>query len=195
MEEAIDNISEKIAGIICNDSRELEIITYGVHQTIVMMLNLLLTVASGIVWHELFFMTVMFLYFSILRPYAGGYHAETEGKCLVISIAMVNLVLFGKQYFRLGIPVYLLICLVSVAVIFLWAPIGNPNKTLDMTERAVYRRKSQIIAASGFNSFMVAVIFKWQILYEGIAWGLILAAALLIAGKIKYRDPFAMQGR
>lgn len=77
----------------------------------------------------------------------------------------------------------------------MWAPIGNPNKTLDMTERAVYRRKSQIIAASGFNSFMAAVIFKWQILYEGIAWGLILAAALLIAGKIKYRDPFAMQRR
>lgn len=123
----------------------------------------------------------------------GGYHAETEGKCLVISIAMVNLVLFGKQYFRLGIPVYLLICLVSVAVIFLWAPIGNPNKTLDMTERAVYRRKSQIIAAAGFVSFITAVIFKWRILYEGIVWGMILTAALLTIGKIKYREPIVMQ--
>ncbi len=193
MEEAIENISEKIAGTICNKSRELEIITYGVHQTIIMILNLLLTVVSVIVWHELFFMAVMFLYFSILRPYAGGYHAETEGKCFVISFAMVNLVLFGKQHFRLGVPAYLLIYLASMAVILLWAPIGNPNKTLDMTERAVYRRKSQIIAAAGFVSFITAVIFKWQILYEGIVWGMILTAALLTIGKIKYREPIVMQ--
>lgn len=195
MEEAIDNISEKIAGAICNDSQELEVIVYGVHQTIIMMMNFLLTMISGIIWHEFLFMAIMFLYFSILRPYAGGYHAKTEGKCLAPSIALINLVLFGKQYFRLCFPAYLVICLASIGVIFLCAPIGNPNKTLDMMERRVYRRKSRIIVAISSVIFIAAVIFKWQILYEGIVWGMFVTAALLIAGKIKYRVPGVIQKR
>ena len=128
MEGIIDNISEKIADIICNDNQEFEIIIYGVHQMITIILNLFLTVISGI-------LAVMYFYFSILRPYAGGYHSETEGKCLVISIALINLILFAKRYVRLEIPAFIVICVASMAVIFLWAPIGNPNKTLDMMEK------------------------------------------------------------
>ncbi len=56
MEEIIENISEKIAGIIYCESQEMEIIIYGVHQTIVMMLNILFAVISGIIWNERLFM-------------------------------------------------------------------------------------------------------------------------------------------
>ncbi|EOS42172.1 accessory gene regulator B family protein [Lachnospiraceae bacterium JLR.KK009] len=135
MEGIIDNISEKIADIICNDNQEFEIIIYGVHQMITIILNLFLTVISGIIWQNFSFLAVMYFYFSILRPYAGGYHSETEGKCLVISIALINLILFAKRYVRLEIPAFIVICVASMAVIFLWAPIGNPNKTLDMMEK------------------------------------------------------------
>lgn len=187
MEEIIENISEKIAGIIYCESQEMEIIIYGVHQTIVMMLNILFAVISGIIWNERLFMAVMFVYFSMLRPYVGGYHAETEGRCLVISIALVNLVLFGKRYFALEIPVYIVIWLISMVVIFLWAPIGNPNKELDRLERAFYRKKSQIIMTVGTIGFVGAIIFKLEILYEGIVYGMFLTAVLLMAGKMKYR--------
>ena len=153
MEEFIDNISEKIAANICGENHELEIVTYGIHQMIVMMLNIMFTVISGIVWHELFFMVVMSLYFSVLRPYVGGYHAETEEKCLIISIILVNLILFCRRYFVLGIPAYIIMWLVSMAVILLWAPIGNPNKELDILETRIYKRKSQIIMVIGFALF------------------------------------------
>ena len=187
MEEFIDNISEKIAANICGENHELEIVTYGIHQMIVMMLNIMFTVISGIVWHELFFFVVMSLYFSVLRPYVGGYHAETEEKCLIISIILVNLILFCRRYFVLGIPAYIIMWLVSMAVILLWAPIGNPNKELDILETRIYKRKSQIIMVIGSFAIIISILFEWKILAEGISSSMFLTAVLLTLGKIKYR--------
>ena len=187
MEEFIDNKTEKIAANICGENHELEIVTYGIHQMIVMMLNIMFTVISGIVWHELFFMVVMSLYFSVLRPYVGGYHAETEEKCLIISIILVNLILFCRRYFVLGIPAYIIMWLVSMAVILLWAPIGNPNKELDILETRIYKRKSQIIMVIGSFAIIISILFEWKILAEGISSSMFLTAVLHKLGKIKYR--------
>lgn len=193
MEALIDNISEKIAGIICSESQEMEIITYGVHQTIIVMLYIFFIVISGIIWNERLFLAIMFVYFSMLRPYVGGYHAETEGRCLVISIVLVNLVLFGKRHFALGIPAYTVIWLASMAVMFLWAPIGSPNKEFDMLERRIYKRKSLIIMTVGSFGIIISVLFEWKTLGEGIVSGMFLTAVLLILGKIKYRTSYVIE--
>lgn len=61
------------------------------------MINVLTLVISGILWQELSFTLLVFLELFFLRPYAGGYHADTELGCYLISILMMNIIIFLKK--------------------------------------------------------------------------------------------------
>lgn len=187
MEQLIDNLSEKIAGNISKDKEELEVITYGIHHIFMLLLNFFFVLVHGLIWNDLVFITVTFLHFSILRPYTGGYHAKTEGRCLCLSLVMINLILICKRYFGVGAVWYLPLGLIAVVILILWSPVGTPNKELDALEKAIYGRKArQIIAITvGVNS--IAVLLGGNVLYAGITYSLVLSAGLLLAGKWKYK--------
>lgn len=80
----------KIAEMISCDKEEREIIQYGLHQGFMILLNLLTIIICGGLWKELPFALLLFLGIFILRPYAGGYHADTELRCYLISTVAVN---------------------------------------------------------------------------------------------------------
>ena len=73
--------SEKIAEKISDDKEEQEILQYGLHQGFTILLNLVTLIVCGILWNELSLMLFLFLGIFFLRPYAGGYHADTELRC------------------------------------------------------------------------------------------------------------------
>lgn len=72
---------------ISDNKEEQEIIQYGLHQVRVILINVLTLVISGILWQELSFTLLVFLELFFLRPYAGGYHADTELGCYLIVSA------------------------------------------------------------------------------------------------------------
>ena len=82
---------------ISDNKEEQEIIQYGLHQVRVILINVLTLVISGILWQELSFTLLVFLELFFLRPYAGGYHADTELGCYLISILMMNIIIFLKK--------------------------------------------------------------------------------------------------
>ena len=45
----------------------------------------------------LFLVSLVFLEIYFLRPYAGGYHADTEIKCCMISVGIVNIAMLVRK--------------------------------------------------------------------------------------------------
>ena len=72
--------SRKISNQICENQNEKEIIQYGLNQLFWILLNFFAIAISGVLWHEFCFSILVFLEIYFLRPYAGGYHADTEIK-------------------------------------------------------------------------------------------------------------------
>lgn len=84
-------MSEKIARSIGKNSEEIEIIQYGLHQAFFMLINFITIIICGLLWQELIFSLVLFTAIYFIRPYAGGYHADTEIRCYFLSVGVMNL--------------------------------------------------------------------------------------------------------
>lgn len=90
------------------------------------------------VWQSIAF-TVFYM---MIRPYAGGYHARTPKMCYVFSLIMIIVVLFLIRTIPLNGLLYLLIYAVSSIVIFKLSPVEDENKPLDNIERVVFRKRA-----------------------------------------------------
>ncbi len=95
--------------------------------------------------------TVVFgIFYGPLRKYAGGYHAKTRSKCMVLSIfILLSLVKLAEglvllSYWKLLTVIFLLI---AGLLIFWLAPVDSENRRLSEEVKKQYRRKSRWIFA------------------------------------------------
>ena len=107
--------SRKISNQICENQNEKEIIQYGLNQLFWILLNFFAIAISGVLWHEFCFSILVFLEIYFLRPYAGGYHADTEIKCCMISVGIVNIAMLVRK-----IKVISLDCMFVIYLCFLY---------------------------------------------------------------------------
>lgn len=124
-----------------------ELIRYGIKRGKVIFLSTLITILLGVfigvIWQSIIF----WLSLSILRRYAGGYHADTEKQCYIISFITVMLsILIIKLIKCSGIELIILQTVSSLIILFL-APVENVNHLLDVDERKIYGIRTRIILA------------------------------------------------
>lgn len=104
--------------------------------------------------------TILFIiFYSILRKYAGGFHAQTEMKCLICSIIGVILANKVAAFFvsaNMWVPNIFLA--LSSGIIWKLAPVDNFNKSLSLKEKAVYSFKSKCMIV-GFGILYILVSF------------------------------------
>jgi accessory gene regulator B len=130
-------------GIITSDDKEL--FSYGLQQGLVLLLNIFTTViigfAFGMVWQSVVFLIA----YIPLRSYAGGYHARTQIRCYIFSVLLIITALLGiwlLSWINLG---SILIVLFSGGIVYIKAPIEDPNKPLNQLEKIVFRRNSRVL--------------------------------------------------
>lgn len=85
--------------------------------------------------------TVLFLSFLfLLRGRTGGYHASTELRCFVSSLAICAVVMQWGTLFLLQHPRLMWFAFVTAIVIILvWAPVNHPNVGFSKEELGQYR--------------------------------------------------------
>lgn len=169
----LENFANRIANalcesnLICNDDRE--IYQFGIEIALLKCIHVITMLIIGAVF-GLFFESVIFIVcYSILRDYAGGYHAKTKVGCYVISWVMIILVIIVvKNCPAIAISkVSALGLLLSAIIIFILAPEDNPNKPLDQTEVKRYRNRARLL-----------VII--EILLAALLWAISINSILLI---------------
>lgn len=166
---------------------EKEIYDYGFFMLFSQIIFGILTFVAGMIFACPVQSIVFYFAFSFLRKYAGGYHASTETKCIILSsgamICAVAIIKIAKVYgFNL---IVLCVSAVFAVVVALLSPIDTSEKPLSQKERKHYRIITLIILSTIMCLAVISYFLNADVIFVPCSVGVILEAILLVAGKTK----------
>ena len=183
----INKWSKRISNHICTNQNEREIIQYGLNQFFWILLIFFAIAISGGFWHEFCFSILVFLEIYFLRPYAGGYHADTEIKCCMISVGIVNIAMLVRKINEISLDSMLMIYLCFICVIVLFSPVDNPIHPLSKSDSRIYAKKSRQLVLGYSCLLVVSIVLRIIVLRDSIIYTILIVGVSTLAGKWKYR--------
>ena len=185
------NLAEDIAFLLIKnkivDIEERDTYIYGIEVILLngglLLVFLLISLLSGAMIN--FWAYLMF--FLPLRIFSGGYHAKTSECCFVMSTVMYGIsVAVTKLLPLLYLDFYWWTAgVVSVLIIFIFAPLINANNPLN----EVQKKRNRIIVYSlliiDLVFFILCYVFNWKIATNELLF-IVLDAFLLLVGKAVY---------
>lgn len=187
MDMVLKNLSKKILNMINVETQDHIVIEYGIQQMFLIVLNVLTVIILGTLWKELLFSLLFLLWFVMLRPFAGGYHADTKSGCYLLSIVALNCILAYKSQTWFSIPQYFIVWSISVVLILGLAPVANSSNPLEEKEIKVYKKKVKKLVVLFSMIMFGSILLETEVIYSSIVYSLFLICILLVAGKRKYR--------
>lgn len=147
-------LSRIIADFLCRKNAipddNKEICAYGYEVLFFNLLNALLIFFLGILLNKLIYSIVFFLIFAVLRQYCGGFHAKNTIVCTITYIISYLFIVLLAECDAISEIYTFSICIILniafLGMIVLYAPIENPNKTLDKFEKLKYKKISAYIS-------------------------------------------------
>lgn len=183
-----ESIMELLITEECISDDEKEIIEYGIRQLITIPLSIaaILVIGSllGVFWQSVIFLFT----FIPLRMYAGGYHADSQFRCFVISAIIVIISFCSLKYIVWSVLGSLILGLSSFIIIIFLAPVENDNKKLDELERLVYGIRTKVILVIESLILLASLYFRQSILFSTITMSFIIVSISLLAGNVKNKN-------
>lgn len=187
----IARLAERITASLISthtiDSQDQEMYQFGVVHLLYQVFFFAFTLATGLLLRVIPETVLFLLAFFSLRPYAGGWHASSQGKCTLISyvIAIIALCFFRLMPETVLLPVAVGQMLVALAVIWRWAPMENPNKPLDAEEIVHYRRCARVITGLLAVGVVFTVAMQWTRMGYALSTAMFLSAVLVALGMVQ----------
>lgn len=182
-----DRLAQALAQSGAVPNEEQELYSYGFFLLLSKGLFLLVAMAFGAMWGCLWESVLFYALFTLLRGYAGGYHAAKERTCLIFTtVAMLSatgLIRWLKVPGREAAALWLL--LAGFIGVTLLSPLDSPEKPLVTEDRSYYRRRSLAVALGAVGGALVSVAQGWLAPLAIAAPALALEALLLAAGTVK----------
>ena len=124
---------------------EQEMYVYGFFMFLSHMFYLFVACIFGIVFNCFIESVIFYVLFQSIRRYAGGYHADTQNRCYVISTAIIAVALLAIRYMSDGSDNEIFILLQSLNFILLYflVPVDNKNYRLEYWEKEKYGKKQE----------------------------------------------------
>ncbi|MDO4337220.1 MAG: accessory gene regulator B family protein [Eubacteriales bacterium] len=182
-EKWLYGFAEKISA----NKDEYEVVQYGLHQSVLIMVNFLSILICGAFWGELLFSLLLFMVIFFLRPYAGGYHADTELRCYMISVGAMNAAMFLRKSVTISITIEMVMYIGAVLYIWINAPLENPQNELEEIEIEEYSRKANQILLVCSLLTGLSLYFKNRLFLDANYYGIIIVATAVLTGKWKYK--------
>ena len=181
-------LTERITDILVNNeiiiAENRNLYTYGLQQGLLMIFNIATILGIGIVLNMVWESIVFLLTFVPLRSNAGGYHAKTQLRCYLYSVAMITATLICIQIIPWTSAVCLTMSLGAGTIIFFLAPVEAVNKPLGQVERAVYKKRTRF-------SLVLFVFLVLLFCYIGqlaisvcIMMGVVVVSIVLVLGRV-----------
>lgn len=179
-------ISNKFISLLCENNiierDKQELYSYALEILLSSILHFSTAVLIGFICGMALESFLMFLAFSLVRRYAGGFHASTPLKCYFSSIAAIISMLFLISVvtkWNNDIAFYVIL-FISDLTIWLASPIESQNKPLSYKEKKVYKAVS--IALSSIITASAVLVYEFVAVNFGVSicFGLTLVAVVLI---------------
>lgn len=170
------------------EADERDTYQYGCEVILASLVNVIIVVLCGLLFHELAYISAFYLVFLLLRRYCGGYHAKTHLKCNTIFTAnIVFVLLILKNYNFVSSRFVFLAVFVSCLVVWILSPIINKNKPLTEEEANKYRKISFIISlvVAVTALMLVAVNMKISVM---LSMALLSVSGAMMVEKIVRRE-------
>lgn len=153
------------------------------------LLNVSIATFLAIISHECIAVAVFLLIYVPVRKYAGGFHADSNAKCVMYSSLLIVVVILSNKLFiqyTNGFGAIMGICtLVLVLCVWYMAPVEAANKKLDGVERRRYRKRVRILCVI---HAVVIVLNVWLLKMSYISMNLLLGyITLFIVLVTKYK--------
>lgn len=168
-----------------NDSDDIAVYRYGIEITISSCLNIILILIIGLLCGKIIESLIFLGIFILLRTFTGGFHASTYFWCntmFCISFLIV-LLLYSLSWEFMNLISVAVILGCSLATVFIYSPVENPNKPLGNKKR---RLKITACALTSAVSALAAILIFIGNKYGTLMlYTILLVAALIIYAKFK----------
>lgn len=164
-----------------------EIIQYGIKSGKVFLISTLITTLIGCFFGVFFESIIFWFSFCLLRKYAGGYHADTEKRCYLISFIIVNISLLSIKKIVLDIMWGILTETIILFIIFFLAPIETENHCLDEDEKRKYAIKTKFIILNLYLVFITSLYFNKISIAISVEMANLIVAISLLFGAMKLK--------
>ncbi len=152
---------------------------FGMEMIVLAFSEVILLLMLGLVLGKILEVFVFLVCFAVLRSYAGGVHLNSALMCLTLFTTLAFFAVYSVSITPMHPVVVLIECLLSLILVFRYAPIQSPNRPLSSSEINVFEKKSRqvallfsiiLIAASLFNKYTLelSIIGSHALLFESI---------------------------
>lgn len=175
--------------IILADDRE--VYEFGTEQILVHLAIGIAISAIATIFKILTSSIFFLLGFIALRMTGGGYHADTRFRCNILTLSVYMISMSIIQFVRLFItkPLAIGLCLITICLIFLFAPVDHKNMIFSKFEVKRARRKSIIVAITISVCSLVSIlkIGEVTLIPLSLIFGAFVASLSIFIGNIKRR--------
>ena len=161
---------------------DADIIAFGVKYGLITLAEILGMVVISFLMRELIPGAVILIAFISIRVYAGGYHAKTLPRCVVMSTILFTLIILGYKMLYLPIIVKGLIALFLGVLILIFSPVENDNRRLSENEKKVFKNRALL-----FYSISLIIFMLIKKLSNILVWAYLMILVVLIWGIVKER--------
>lgn len=169
---------------VINDE-EKDLYYYGFKQGFLLLLNLITVIIIGIIFNMIWQSVIFMAVYSLLRAYAGGYHANTQSRCYLFSIGMITAVLWIIKLIPWNGSICFITTAVSSKIILLIAPVEDRNKPLDLKEKKVFKKRTNIILGVLIGIVLPFWFMGGKQISICIVMGIAVISFMLALGEIK----------
>lgn len=187
----IQKITEKILRrMILNQTildEDAELYEYGLHQGIVIIINLFTVLCIGIIMDMVWQSVILLLFFIPVRTFAGGFHANSPRICYIFSSLMQIGALCILSVISFSLLMNICILVITGLLIIYLSPVEALNKPLDSNEIIKYKK---ISIRNWSIELLCWILFYMLGLIQTsncIMMSFILVSTLLLAGAISNR--------
>ncbi|MDT8715172.1 accessory gene regulator B family protein [Clostridium sp. 19966] len=115
---------------------------------------------------------------SLIKPFIGGYHEDSQIKCIISTFIMLSSILFLTLHVSFDIGSTIIINVSSVFSIYHTAPVINPK--MPLTQKDLIRRNRIIgILFTSMLSLLSIILFKFTIFSNCVMWTILFHALLM----------------
>lgn len=171
------------------DSEEQEVYVYSFQALLFGGGYWLTMLAIALMMHKLPESMAFFAAFFLLRSSIGGYHAQSQLRCAILSVVSFGLFLLVVQYLPIAWmkAVSVGLMLLASGIIMALAPIDHANRVFRNGERQYYRRRSIILLVTVWAAVIIIHNLGWSKGTLCVSLGASQTALALLAAYLKKR--------
>ena len=169
------------------DKSKYELDLWGIKELLHNLANILTMIVLGVIIGKMTECIIFYISYSVLRSFAGGYHANTRLKCYLFSTMMLAVFILTVGTLAEHIAFANVIIVVAAAVILMLAPVDNNNKLLYDKEKITFKRITVAAMLVEIVIYIIVYIFKWNIPAACMAESMMWVSIMVVLGELKLR--------